>query len=90
VPPRARRFDDETYLKIAGRWTYLYRAVDQYGQVIDVLLSARPDMTAARRFFTRGAARRHGPGRGHHRPRVRSPRACFVVRGARGQAGCAS
>jgi hypothetical protein len=30
---------DETYVKVAGRWPYLYRAVDQYGQVIDVLLS---------------------------------------------------
>jgi IS6 family transposase len=34
-----RWFVDETYVKIAGRWRYLYRAVDQYGQVIDVLLS---------------------------------------------------
>jgi hypothetical protein len=34
-----RWFVDETYLKGAGRWRYLYRAVDQYGQVIDVLLS---------------------------------------------------
>src|SRR6266540_2012044 len=32
-----RWFLDETYLKVAGRWVYLYRAVDQYGQVIDVL-----------------------------------------------------
>ena len=38
-------------MKVAGRWTYLYRAVDQHGQVIDVLLSARRDL--ARRFFTR-------------------------------------
>ena len=35
-----------------GTWTYLYRAVDQNGQVIDVLLSARRDLAAARRFFT--------------------------------------
>jgi transposase-like protein len=34
-----RWFLDETYVKIAGRRRYLYRAVDQYGQVIDVLLS---------------------------------------------------
>jgi len=27
---------DETYVKVAGRWRYLYRAVDQFGQVIDV------------------------------------------------------
>jgi transposase-like protein len=33
-----RWFVDETYVKVAGRWRYLYRAVDQYGQVVDVLL----------------------------------------------------
>jgi IS6 family transposase len=54
-----RWFVDETYVKIAGRWRYLYRAVDQYGQVIDVLLSEQRDTAAARRFFTR--ARAHGP-----------------------------
>jgi transposase-like protein len=31
------------HIKVAGRWTYLYRAIDQNGQVIDVLLSARRD-----------------------------------------------
>ncbi len=40
-------------MKVAGQWTYLYRAVDQHGQVIDVLLSAKRDLAAARRFFTR-------------------------------------
>jgi transposase-like protein len=34
-------------------WRYVYRAVDQHGQVIDVLISARRDTQAARRFFTR-------------------------------------
>jgi transposase-like protein len=51
--PGDRWFADETYVKVAGAWTYLYRAVDQYGQVIDVLLSGRRDLAAARRFFTR-------------------------------------
>jgi IS6 family transposase len=51
--PGDRWFVDETYLKVAGEWTYLYRAVDQYGQVIDVLLSDRRDLAGARRFFTR-------------------------------------
>jgi IS6 family transposase len=51
--PGDRWFADETYVKVAGRWTYLYRAIDQHGQVIDVLLSARRDLAAARRFFTR-------------------------------------
>ena len=49
--PGDRWFVDETYAKVAGTWTYLYRAVDQYGQVIDVLLSARHNLAAARRFF---------------------------------------
>ena len=48
-----RWFVDETYVKVAGRWTYLYRAVDQHGQVIDVLLSEHRDGAAARAFFTR-------------------------------------
>jgi transposase-like protein len=51
---------DETYVKVAGRWRYVYRAVDQAGQVIDVFVSPRRDATAARRFFERalGAATR--------------------------------
>ncbi len=54
-----RWFVDETYVKVAGRWRYLYRAVDQFGQVIDVLLSEQRDTAAARRFIT--CALRHGP-----------------------------
>ena len=42
---------DETYVKVAGRWRYVYRAVDEFGQVIDVFVSPRRDATAARRFF---------------------------------------
>jgi transposase-like protein len=52
VPPN-RWFVDETYVKVNGVWRYVYRAVDQYGQVIDVLVSARRDADAARRFFRR-------------------------------------
>jgi IS6 family transposase len=48
-----RWFVDETYVKVAGRWTYLYRAIDQHGQVIDVLVSERRDGAAARAFFIR-------------------------------------
>ena len=47
-----RWFVDETYVKVAGVWRYVYRAVDQHGQVIDVYVSARHDILAARRFFT--------------------------------------
>src|SRR3954465_15064265 len=42
---------DETYVKVKGRWTYLYRAVDSRGQTIDFLLSAKRDAAAAKRFF---------------------------------------
>jgi DDE domain len=48
-----RWFAGETYLKVAGTWACLYRAVDRHGQVVDVLLSAKRDLAAARRFFTR-------------------------------------
>jgi IS6 family transposase len=51
--PGDRWFVDETYVKIAGRWTYLYRAIDQHGQVIDIWLSRRRDLTAARVFLGR-------------------------------------
>ena len=40
-----RWFVDETYVKVAGRWRYVYRAVDQYGQIIDVYVSARREAT---------------------------------------------
>jgi transposase-like protein len=42
---------DETSVKVAGHWRYVYRAVDQFGQVIDVLVSAHRDAMAAHRFF---------------------------------------
>jgi transposase-like protein len=42
---------DETYVKVAGHWRYVYRAIDQFGQVIDVFVSPRRDLKAARRFF---------------------------------------
>jgi hypothetical protein len=38
-------------LKVAGQWVYLYRAIDQYGQVIDVLVSEKRDLAATRRFL---------------------------------------
>jgi transposase-like protein len=46
-----RWYTDETYVKVAGRWRYVYRAIDQFGQVIDIFVSMRRDATAARRFF---------------------------------------
>ncbi len=44
---------DETYIKVAGQWKYLYRAVDRAGDTVDFLLTAKRDMAAARRFLER-------------------------------------
>jgi IS6 family transposase len=48
---------DETYLKVGGTWRYLIQAIDQFGQVIDVFLSRRRDVAAARRFLDRAISR---------------------------------
>lgn len=50
---------DETYIKVRGVWTYLYRAVDSLGQTIDFLLSARRDAAAAKRLFRKARAQPH-------------------------------
>ena len=42
---------DETYVKVQGRWCYLYRAIDTSGTLVDVRLSETRDMAAARAFF---------------------------------------
>lgn len=58
--PVGRRWRmDETYIKVKGQWTYLYRAVDTSGQTINFLLTTKRDATAALRFF-RKAIRHHG------------------------------
>jgi transposase-like protein len=49
--PGDRWFVDEAYVKVAGRWRYVYRAVDQFGQVVDVFMSRQRDARAARQFF---------------------------------------
>jgi transposase-like protein len=56
---------DETYIRVAGKWTYLYRAVDSTGATIDFLLSARRDTATAKRFFQKAL---RSPS--HPRPRV--------------------
>ena len=44
---------DETYIKVKGKWHYLYRAVDKYGDTIDFYLSQTRNAEAAKRFFTK-------------------------------------
>jgi IS6 family transposase len=44
---------DETYTKVAGQWRYVCRAIDQFGQVIDVFVPPWRDAVAACRFFER-------------------------------------
>ena len=56
-----RWFVDETYVKVNGVWRYVYRAVDQHGQVIDVLVSRHRDIASARRFFTASLAAHVAP-----------------------------
>jgi IS6 family transposase len=58
---------DETYMKVAGQWRYAYRAVDQFGQVIDVFVSPRRDVRAARRFVERAIGTTKQTRRGGHR-----------------------
>jgi transposase-like protein len=49
---RGRRWHvDETYLKVGGRWAYLYRAIDCDGHLVDTMLSEHRDMAAAQDFF---------------------------------------
>ncbi len=63
-PNRSWRVD-ETYVRVAGRWTYLYRAVDSTGQTIEFMLSPKRDTIAAKHFFRLALARA-----GQIRPRV--------------------
>ena len=55
---------DETYCRVAGKWTYLYRAVDSTGATIDFPLSAKRDAVAAKRFLQKALSStghpRHG------------------------------
>jgi transposase, IS6 family len=70
--PGDRWFVDETYVKVAGRWVSLYRAIDQFGQVIDVNRTTAP----ARRGYGRGCGRSASdPGRRSRR----GPAAAAVV-----------
>ena len=50
---------DETYIRVKGVWTYLYRAVDASGQTIDFLLRARRNMLSAKRFYEKALQSPH-------------------------------
>ena len=56
---------DETYVRVAGQWTYLYRAVDSAGDTIDFMLSPKRDLTVAKLFLRLALS-----GSGGVRPRV--------------------
>lgn len=55
-PVGAKWRGDETYVRLAGRWTYVYRAIDQDGQVVDAFFSTRRNAAAAEAFFRRAIA----------------------------------
>ena len=48
-------------MKVAGQWRYIYRAIDQFGQVVDVFVSPRRDANAVRRFFQRASVTKVTP-----------------------------
>jgi putative transposase len=50
---------DETYIKVRGRWWYLYRAIDSQGDTVEFWFSERRNLTAAKRFLSK-ALKRHG------------------------------
>ena len=54
---------DETYIKVKGEWTYLYRSVDKLGKTLDFMLSKRGNKTAAAKFFARALEVNGLPGR---------------------------
>src|SRR5208283_3703662 len=52
---------DETYIRVKGKWRYLYRAVDSSGATLDFLLSAKQDAAAAKRFLAKAFSRANHP-----------------------------
>ena len=54
---------DETYIKVRGRWMYLYRAIDSAGDTVDFFFGEYRDLIAAKRFIRKALQRHGGPGR---------------------------
>ncbi len=59
-PVGTRWWVDETLLKIGGRWRYVFRCLDEHGQIVDVYLSNRRDAGSAHAFFERALASSNG------------------------------
>jgi IS6 family transposase len=66
---------DETYIRVKGKWVYLYRAVDSTGATIDILLSAQSDVAAAERFLAKALG-----GENHPAPRVINTTSTLLIR----------
>jgi putative transposase len=49
--PGSSWYADETYVKVSGKWCYLYRAIDRDGNLVDSILSEHRDLDSAKRFF---------------------------------------
>src|SRR5690348_4512267 len=60
---------DETYIRVKGRWRYLYRAIDSTGATIDFLLSALRDAAAAKRLFRKALSEPSHPPAPRHQYR---------------------
>jgi transposase-like protein len=60
---------DETYIRVKGKWVYLYRAVDSSGATVDFLLSAKRDTAAAERFQSQSPGRRESSNTAGHQHR---------------------
>ncbi len=56
-PVWVSRCINETYIRVKGKWVYLYRAVDKFGKTIDFLLTKQRDQKAAKRFLNKAISR---------------------------------
>ena len=76
---------DETYIKVRGKWAYLYRAVDKLGNTIDFYLSATRNTKAAKRISRQGAERIEGVGAARGAQHRQGAGLCRCHRGAEGR-----